>query len=81
MRKWAYIFIKGFDKIVINVKASTRNYDILIEDGIFGKTGEIIKNFANGTKVFFVKFIPALPKTKFRAKIPLPRSAAVFAEI
>lgn len=40
--------------MVINVKASTRNYDILIEDGIFGKTGEIIKNFANGTKVFFV---------------------------
>ena len=40
--------------MVIQVKASARSYDILIEDGIFGKLSEIIKNFADGTKIFFV---------------------------
>lgn len=40
--------------MVINAAASTRSYDIIIENGIFDKIGGIIKDFSNGAKVFFV---------------------------
>ena len=40
--------------MIIKVNASARSYDIIIEDNIFDKIGEIIKENTKGAKVFFV---------------------------
>ncbi len=40
--------------MVINVKATKRNYDILIENNSFNNLGKILKQKLNGAKAFFV---------------------------
>ena len=50
----SFVFIKGYEKMTINVKTKNSNYDILIENGIFDNLGKILKQKTNGAKVFFV---------------------------
>ena len=40
--------------MIIKVNASARSYDIIIEDNIFDKIGEIMKENTKDAKVFFV---------------------------